>query len=92
MCCRAGYEMVWRRFNEAKQVNYESYMRADGTPMTNALGVYQTTYDYDENGRKIRELYFDVDGESMVSTEGLVAKEFVYGEDGAVIETRGIKP
>ena len=38
MCCRAGYEMVWRRFNEAKQVNYESYMREDGT-VTETRGV-----------------------------------------------------
>ena len=60
--------------------------------MANALGVYQTTYDYDENRRKTREVYFGADGASMVSTEGFVAKEFVYGEDGAVIETRGIEP
>ena len=72
------------------QVNYESYMDHTGEPMANSKGVYQTTYDYDEKGRVIRELYFDANGQTMKSNEGFIAKEWTFGEDGKSTE-KGIE-
>ena len=85
MSCKAGYEMVWRRFNEEKKVVYESYMENDGTPMTNTKGVYQTTYDYDENGKVIREQYFDENGQPMACKDGYLVIEREYGSDGKTV-------
>ena len=82
--CRAGYEMVWRRFDDKKRVIYESYMDHTSSPMANANGVYQTAYDYNEAGKVTQEQYFNADGSPMETRDGAARVIRTYGEDGSL--------
>jgi len=86
VACNAGYEMIWRRFNDRKKVIYETYHNASGDPMAKSNGVYQTTYDYDEKDRVIQEQYFDAEGQLACCLSGYARVTRVYDGNGKLIE------
>lgn len=50
--------------------------------MKNNKGVYQTTFEYNEQGKVVREAYFDVDGQYMENKNGYIMVEIAYNEEG----------
>jgi len=60
-----------------------------GAPMKNNKGVYQTTYDYNENGKVIQEQYLDENGQLMKNSDGYVRVIRTWNEDGSLASEEG---
>ena len=86
IACSAGYEMIWRRFNENKKVIYETYHDHTGAPMAKTNGVFQTTYDYDEKNRVVQEQYYGAEGQPVRCSGGYFTVTRVYNDQGKVTE------
>ena len=82
--------MIHRKYDGQKRIISECYSDHNGTPMINSRGIYQITYDYNENGKVVRECYFDENGYPKVAKNGFVAIERDWDDEGNLINERGI--
>jgi hypothetical protein len=57
--------------------------------MTNVKGVYQTTYEYNEQGKVVLEQYFDAQGQPMKNNDGFVKVVRTWNEDGSLASEVG---
>ena len=44
-----------------------------------------TTFEYNEQGKVVREAYFDTDGQPMANSNGYIKIERTYNEEGKKI-------
>lgn len=58
------------------------------TPTADGNGIYQKTFDYDDQDRVIQEQYYNMRGELSPNKDGYVRKTLIYNEDGKVAEER----
>ena len=75
--------------DEKKQVVWEAYFDVSLDPMVNNKGVYQTAYEYNEQGKITREAYYDANGEPMANKSGYIVVERAYNKDGKKISETG---
>ena len=58
-------------------------------PMPNIKSVYQTMYEYNEQGKVIQEQYLDADGQPMKNSDGYVRTVRTWNEDGSKASEEG---
>ena len=51
--------------------------------------MYQTTYDYNEQGKVVLEQYFDAQGQPMKNSDGFVKVVRTWNEDGILASEVG---
>lgn len=74
------------RNNPDKKTELKS-LDENGCVQRDVEGVYITKYEYDNYGNNIRELYYEEDGETLMSCDkGYVGINRVYNDDNKLIE------
>ena len=79
--CSDGYSRWLRTYNANKKVTSESFQDSSGNPVIKkSTGYAKVEYNYDENGNKLTESFFGVDGSPILGSKCCAGIQYTYNE------------
>lgn len=82
-----GFAIVEKVYNGKKELISESYRNEEDVPMTDSEGVAIYTYEYDEDGNKVAQAGYGLDGKPTFMIDDVAAIRWDYDKSGNKIKT-----
>ncbi len=77
---QSGFLLVSRRYDEHDALAEIRFVDADDRPGTNVDGFSIVRIDNDDRGQRLRDRYFDANGQRVATLDGVAERRFTYDE------------
>lgn len=84
--CSKNYAQIQRTYNSANKCVREAYYLSNGSPaFATDKGYSIITYDYDNDGNKTEEWYYDASGNLILNDDGFAGWKRTYNEHKQIL-------